>query len=114
MPSCAERPPWPCVLSENERTSETARFHCEWPAQICDVCWLPGAAATWRHRSAFEKIILAKALWVAQRACMPMKTQQLVAAILSGLRMIPSGNWKSIGAKVELAMGRSWKIYSYM
>src|SRR5579863_3744151 len=107
MPSCAERPPWPCVLREKERTSETARFHCECPAQIWEVCWLPGAAATWLQRPAFEKIILAKALWVAQRACMPMKTQQLVAAILSGLRMMPSGNSKSMGAKVELEMGRS-------
>src|SRR5271163_5219870 len=114
MPSCPERPPWPCVFSEKERTSDTARFHWEWPAQICEVCWLPGAAATCFQRLALENIILAKALCVAQRHCMPMNTQQLVAAILSGLRMMPSGNSKSMAAKVELAIGKSWKIYSYM
>src|SRR5580658_1756907 len=112
MPSWPERPPWPWVLSENERTSETARFHCERPAQICEVCWLPGAAAIWRQRLALEKAIFAKALCVAQRVCMPMKTQQLVAAILSGFRIMPSGNLKSMEANVVLQIGRSWNKYS--
>src|SRR5271170_7608290 len=112
MPSVEARPPWPMVLSEKERTSATANFHCERPAQICEVCWLPGAAAIWRQRPALEKAILAKTLWVAQRACMPMKTQQLVAAILPGFRIMPSGNLKSMEAKVVLQIGRSWKRYS--
>src|ERR1700723_2406580 len=107
MPSWPERPPWPCVLSENERTSDTARFHCEWPAQIFEVCWLPGAGATCFQRAALENIIFAKALCVGLGNWISLKTQQLVAAILSGLRMIRSGNSKSMAAKVELAMGRS-------
>ncbi len=43
---------------------------------------------------------------MAQRVCMPMKTQQLVAADLSGLRMMPSGNLKSMEAKVVLQIGQ--------
>src|ERR1700677_393341 len=105
MPSWPERPPWPCVLSENESTSDTARFHCEWPAQICEVCWLPGAEATLFPGGALKNILFAKALCVAWRHCIPMKTEQLVAPILSGLRMMRSGNSKSMAAKVELAMG---------
>src|SRR5438093_4012242 len=62
MPSFAARPPCPCVFKEKERTSETARFHCECPLQICAVCWLPGAEATCAHPSAVENIILAKQL----------------------------------------------------
>src|SRR5579864_7239461 len=114
MPSMAARPPWPWLLRAKESTSAKANFHWESPAQIWEVCWLPGGAATCRHRSELQKVILAKLLWVAQRACMPMKTQQLVAAVLSGFRMMFSGNTKSTGAKVELQMGRSWKKYSYM
>ena len=49
---------------------------------------------------------MAKLLCVAQRHCMPMYTQQLVAANLSGLRMIFFGKTKSIGAKVELQIGQ--------
>src|ERR1700739_3029933 len=107
MPSEVARPPWPIVLSEKESTSATASFHCDSPAQICDVCWLPGAAAIWRHRPALENAILANALCVAHRVCMPMNTQQLVAADLSGFRRMPSGNTKSIGANVVLQMGKS-------
>src|SRR5437870_4295736 len=114
MPSFVARPPWPWVFSEKESTSETARFHCECPLQICAVCWLPGAEATCIHPLLVQNIILAKQLWVAQRVCMPMYTQQLVAASLSGLRRMPGGKMKSIGANVELQIGRSWKKYSYM
>src|SRR5579871_6739033 len=114
MPSDVARPPWPMVLREKDKTSATASFHCDRPAQICDVCWLPGAAATCFQRLPLENDILAKALCVAQRVCMPMNTQQLVAADLSGFKMIPSGKTKSIGAKVLLQIGRSWNTYSYM
>src|ERR1700678_2374999 len=114
MPSSAERPPCPWVFNENESTSDTARFHCECPAQICAVWWLPGAPATCLQSPALENTIFAKLLCVALRACIPIYTQQLVAAILSGFRMIPSGKRKSMGANVELDIGRSWKIYSYM
>src|SRR6202140_2379494 len=112
MPSVAARPPWPIVLSEKESTSATASFHCDKPAQIWEVCWLPGAAAICCHRLPLENAIFAKALCVAQRVCMPMNTQQLVAAILSGFRIIPSENTKSIGANVALQIGRSWNKYS--
>src|SRR6201987_1303209 len=91
IPSFAARPPCPCVLSENESTSDTARFHCECPAQICAVCWLPGEAATCRHNPALEQVIFPKLLCVARRRCMPIQTQQLVAAIRPGFKIIPSG-----------------------
>src|SRR5271169_76324 len=107
MPSEAARPPWPIVLSEKESTSATASFHCDSPAQIWDVCWLPGAAAICCQRLPLENAIFANALCVAQRVCMPMNTQQLVAANLSGFRMIPSGKTKSIGANVVLQIDRS-------
>src|SRR5262249_43518494 len=107
MPSAEARPPCPCVFSKTERRSATASFHCESPAQICEVCWVPGDAATCRQSSALENVILAKQLCVAQRACMPTNTQQLVAAVRPGLRTMPSGKTKSIGANVELEIGRS-------
>src|SRR6516165_593780 len=114
MPSVAARPPCPWVFREKESTSDTASFHCESPAQICAVCWLPGEAATCFHSLALEKAILAKLLCVALRHCMPMYTQQLVAAVLSGFRMMFGGKTKSISAKVELQIGRSSNRYSYM
>src|ERR1700733_11328671 len=114
MPSVVARPPCPCVFSEKESTSDTARFHCEWPLQIWAVCWLPGADATCDQPLQVGNIIFAKQLWVAHRVCIPIYTQQLVAAILSGLRRIPGGKMKSMGEKVELQMGKSWKKYSYM
>src|SRR5581483_397901 len=114
MPSSAERPPWPMVFRANDNTSETARCHCECPLQICAVCWLPGGDATWDQPCVVQYIIFAKQFCVAQRVCMPMYTQQLVAASLSGFRRMPSGKTKSIGANVELQIGRSGKKYSYM
>ena len=71
------------------------------------VCWLPGAAVTCCQSPAFENVIFAKLLCVALRHCIPIYTQQLVAADLSGLRMILGGKRKSMDAKVELQIGRS-------
>src|SRR5438270_11825613 len=56
MPSVDARPPCPCVFSENDSTSANASFHCESPAQICDVCWLPGCAAICRQRLSVQNV----------------------------------------------------------
>ena len=111
MPSISGSAPCPSVLIEYASMSANGEFHWDMPASTIALPPLPCEAPACRQCSV-ENTALAKVLCTALITPVAIITEHDVAARTSGYRHEPGSKMKSMGAKVALLMGRSWKTYS--